>query len=143
MNAKTTEEPAKNPAPDAQSTKAVSGLVSDKKDPDNDAAAIAAKKKEAEDAAIAKEVEAQAEMSAAEQKNLEKILGNGDESGDDEVPEQPEPPVHHSGIPNAMKKILKLVSLIPKETPDEHVVWGAAGVKLELGDLRELCKYVS
>lgn len=141
-------EPAKNPAPNTQSLKPVTGLVSDKKDPDNDAAAVAAKKKEAEDAAIAKEVEAGTELSVEEQKKLEGVLGNASEAPDDDdgtvaTPAQPDPNrTFDDSVPGAMKKIWKLVTSIPKDTPDEHVIWGAAGIKLNLGDLRELCKYL-
>jgi hypothetical protein len=40
----------------------------------------------------------------------------------------------------AWNKIVRITSIVPKDTPDEHVVWGAGGVVLTLGDLRALVK---
>lgn len=83
------------------------------------------------------------ELSREEEAKLETIL-DGDEEryhnsdGTVKVHDEYHPDVKAGKA--AWNKIVKLVSAIPKDTPDEHVVWGAAGIRLELGDLRALVK---
>lgn len=134
----TSAEAPKNPAPNVQSTKAVNGLVSDKKDPDNDASKTEPAPQPISDntpAADAENDPNNAELSRDEEKNLERLLGN-----DDETTDPNRPAVAKGREPSAMVKIQKIIARIPAETPNEHVVWGAAGMTLTIGDFRELCK---
>lgn len=134
------KEPAKNPVPDAQSTKAVTGAVVDKKDPDNNAGATS---KEPPKNAVSDNTPPEVqqadpdapELTKEEQSALERILGNDDETTDPD-----RPAVRKGHVPSAMTKIQRIIATIPQETPNEHVVWGAAGVQITVGDFRELCK---
>lgn len=78
------------------------------------------------------------ELSADEQRSLERIL-----DGDDETTDPDRPAVRNGSEPSAVTKLRKLVAAIPSETPNEHSVWGAAGIALNVGDLRELVKSIA
>lgn len=159
-----TAEPAKNPAPGPQSTKPVVGGETAVKDPDaggeapknlpNDNAQ--AEHRVAQDQA---KLQAQAEannvhqttaatqtdsdISAREQAELDKVLGD---QGDGAFDDEDDLPAGNDATPDdfneAAKVVKKLLAGVPASTPDEHTVWGAGGVVLNLGHLRALAKYM-
>lgn len=103
-------EPAKNPVPDAASTKPVVSSEPTK-------------------------VEEPKPVTKAEEVELDNMLG------DEHEPDYGNEPAPQPAANNAsLAKLRRLVSLIPRETPDDHVVWGAAGIKLTLGDLRSISR---
>lgn len=110
-------EQPKNPVPDAPSLKPVAASAVSVKDPDA-----------GDPPALSKD----------EEKSLEALLGDGDESTDPD-----RPAVAQGHVASAAQKLQQLVARIPKDTPNEHLVWGAAGVSLNVGDLRELAKYLA
>lgn len=85
------------------------------------------------------------ELTVEEQANLEKILdgdeaSNGDVNEDGSVNIDDGDPEYVKAGKTAWNKIVRLATIIPKDTPDEHVVWGAGGVVLNVGDLRALVR---
>lgn len=126
-----------NPVPGPQSTKTLVPSGTDTKVPAGDEAP-----KNAPSDNTPKEDPAP-ELTAAEQAELEKIL-DGDEdryhNSDGTVKVDDSDPDDVKAGKAAWNKIVKLVTLIPNDTPDEHIIWGAAGIRLELGDLRALVK---
>lgn len=134
MNTKT-DEPVKNPVPGPQSTKSVAPSATTVKDPDE------SPKNPPSDNTVTEPEQPDPdapELSLAEEKALEKIL-----DGDDESTDPDRPAVVKGHVPSAVTKLRRLVALVPAETPNEHSVWGAAGVSLTLGDLRELVKVLA
>lgn len=124
-----------NPAPGPQSTKTLTPTGTAVKAPEGDETPKNAPSDNTPDEAP--------ELSAEEQAKLEKIL-DGDEdryhNSDGTVKIDDGDSEDIKKGKTAWNKIVKLVTLIPKDTPDEHVVWGAAGIRLELGDLRALVR---
>lgn len=118
------DEPPKNPVPGPQSLKAVAPSATTIKDPDE-------KPEPAEEPAK--------ELTKAEEKELEKILGKDSEAGDDDK-DIAKPAFAAHPMVDVAKRLKQLVTLIPKETPDDHRIWGAAGIVLTLGDLRTIVK---
>lgn len=130
------EEKPVNTIADNKSPKTVAGLEQSVKDPDTkadtNAAATAAAAKEASDkeaAAKAAEfekalAEKDNELSARQHKLIEKQL-------DKDGPDEPEYTPTDVAI-----KIAALVAGVPETTPDSHIIWGAAGVTITLGDFR-------
>jgi len=75
------------------------------------------------------------ELTRKEEAELEKMLDGQDER-ESSWNERPE----YADATNAAKKLQKLVAVLPKDTPNEHTVWGAGGIVLTVGDLRSLVK---
>lgn len=119
------DEAPKSQVPNTQSTKPVAAAATTIPDPD------AKKPEPAEEPAK--------ELTKAEEKELEKILGADSEVDDDED-ETPGPATSNHPMVAVSAKLRKLVSSIPQETPDEFQIWGAAGIVLNLGDLRTIVK---
>ena len=120
------QQPA-NPAPGPQSTKSLTpGAMGAKVDGGNEPP-----KNEASD-------NTPEELTREEEARLEKFLDNG---GDDEAAPSGwnDHPDHRKSV-EAAKKFQKLAARVPKDTPNEHVIWGAGGVSVTVGDLRDLCK---
>jgi hypothetical protein len=119
------DEAPKSQVPNTQSTKPVAAAATTIPDPD-------AKKPEPKE-------EPTPELSKEEEKKLEALLGGHSEVEDDDD-EAPLP----AGVAHPMvavaAKLRKLVTHIPKDTPDEFQIWGAAGITLTLGDLRTVVK---
>jgi hypothetical protein len=85
------------------------------------------------------------EISREEEAKLESILdGEAEDDGrmnaDGSVKIGDDDPDYMKAGKTAWNKIVRITSIVPKDTPDEHVVWGAGGVVLTLGDLRALVK---
>lgn len=133
----TTEAPKKDPpTPDksnqptqtgvnTQSTTPVTGLAASKPDPD-------AKTTEPSNDVADKDKDPPPEISGAEQAELDKLLDSPEHI--DAATTQP--------VNDSVRKLFKLLAGIPADTPDEHPVWGAAGVSLNIGDLRNLAKAI-
>lgn len=68
------------------------------------------------------------ELTKAEEAKLEALMG------DDAEPSLSDDDMRRGA--DSAKKFQKLLSVIPKDTPDEHVVWGAGGVVITIGDVR-------
>ena len=107
------DEPPKSQVPNTQSLKPVAASATTVKDPDEG-------------------------ITKAEEKELEKLLGNESEVDDDADIAKPAMTGHP--MEAVAKRLKQLVTLIPKETPDDHRLWGAAGIVLTLGDLRTIVK---
>lgn len=164
-DAKKEAEPAKNPAPGPQSTKSVAPATNAPKDPapggeqvknavtDNTSSKPAETVKDGvakpdEDTKVTnpsgslpnthdnpppasqtpEAYEEPKELTKEEEAELEAIMGDEAEPhlSDDDMKRGNE----------SAKKFVKLLSVIPRDTPDEHVVWGAGGVVITLGDIR-------
>ena len=67
------------------------------------------------------------ELTKAEEAELEELMGNDAEPSLSDKDRA-------AGEVSA-KKFQKLLSVIPRDTPDEHVIWGAGGVVITLGDI--------
>jgi hypothetical protein len=119
-------------APQTPSTKSVGGVQSPKPDPDakkvidsNDVKELTAEERA--------EIEKATNLSGAEAKELEKALG-------DEAEVTGENPDFDKAR-KSMATIRKLVDRIHPDTPNEHTIYGAAGVVITLGDLRNISKW--
>lgn len=110
-----------------QSTKPVVGGETAKVDKDNDAAK---KTTEPSNDVASKEVDPPETITAEQQAELDAFLDREDQR--DPATTQP--------VNDSIRKLLKLLSGIPQDTPDEHPVWGAAGISLNLGDLRNIAR---
>jgi len=131
MTDKSQAAPA-NPVPGPQSTKTVAPATNVDKDE------AAEKKAQAEAEKI--KAEALAAGSKDDEKALEKVLDADAEKHPEPILERDDEPAWYAEGRAAITKLRRLVSLIPRETPDEHKVWGAAGISLTLGDLRALAR---
>lgn len=118
------DEAPKSQVPNTQSTKPVAAAATTVPDPD-------AKKPEPKE-------EKTPELTKAEEKALEAILGAESEADDED--DAPTPASASHPMVAVAAKLRKLVSSIPQETPDEFQIWGAAGIVLNLGDLRTIVK---
>lgn len=148
-----TEKTAGNTPPQGASSKPITTSATTVADPDagkktpQQLEAEAKEKKAAEDKAkldaqIAAEVDAGgSEVDPKAQAAIDAAMGNAAETdssledGDDEDVAVPAKGWQERAEA-ASKKIVKLVRSIPKDTPDEHVIWGFAGQTLLVGDLR-------
>lgn len=107
------DEPAKNVTPPVQSTKPVAPAAVPVKDPDEKGAV---------------KDEGTSDVSVEEQKKLEAMLGE-------------EPEVNLSREERGRKahdKLQRIFSLVAKDTPGEHVLFGLAGQVFTVDDLRAL-----
>lgn len=83
------------------------------------------------------------ELSREEEAKLETILDGDEErftNSDGTVKISDDDADYVKAGKTAWNKVVKITSVVPNDTPDEHVVWGAGGVVLTLGDLRALVK---
>lgn len=132
----TASEPPKNPPPGPQSTKSlVPGTNGSIKDPDEQPRHAVSDNTPSEQAQPDPNA---AELSRDEEAQLERILDNDDPDTDPN-----RPAVARGHEPSAITKIRRIVAAIPQDTPNEHVVWGAAGTTLTIGDFRELVRAIA
>jgi hypothetical protein len=139
---KETPEAAKATVADNKSPNVVAGLETSKKDPDaTEATAAVASKKALDDAKAQQDAEFEEalkqednKLTPRQQKLVEAQL---DKDGPDEV----DPETELAAGDALGQKLQALVAGIPETTPDEHVIWGAAGITLLLKDIRLLAKH--
>jgi len=72
------------------------------------------------------------EISREEEAELETILDGKDERD----------PATTRPTRDSVNKLFRILKAVPEDTPDEHVVWGAAGIQLTFGDLRNLAREI-
>lgn len=126
------QQPA-NPAPGPQSTKSLTpGAMGAKAEGGNEPP-----KNEASD--NTPDEDGDGSVTPEEQAKLDRMFDAEDERENHSA-------VSWGGNPNyadsiaAAKKFQKLAAVVPKDTPDEHIMWGAGGASVTVGDLRALCK---
>lgn len=128
-----------NAAPGPQSTKTLTPTGTPVKTPEGD------EKPKNEVSDNTPEDEPAPEISRDEEAKLERVL-DGEEERDSLVYEDGTVKISdddHEAVKAgkaAWNKIVRITTIIPKDTPDEHVVWGAGGVVLNVGDLRALVR---
>lgn len=151
-------EPAKNPAPNVQSTKPVAAGTVAKADPDNDAKKAEQDKLNDEVERLRKEKDG--DISASEQKAIDAAMGD---NAEEEVVQPKSSPLFADPLQNTIDEVHKrdggtkerleqfvsnykhpvelitqMVRDVAADTPDEHIVWGASGHILRYGHLRAL-----
>lgn len=126
-----------NAAPGPQSTKTLTPTGTAVKTPEGD------EKPKNEVSDNTPEDEPAPEISRDEEAKLETIL-DGDEdryhNADGTVKISDDDHESVKAGKAAWNKIVRITTIIPKDTPNEHVVWGAGGVVLNVGDLRALIR---
>jgi hypothetical protein len=125
-------EPAKNPAPENQSTKPVAPQTELVKD--NNPGSEPAKNTTTDNTpAPEPSPNTGSNVTPEEQKALDRLF--------DDMDEREEAADVHP-MKDVMARIRKVVAATTN-SPDDHTVWGAAGVKITLGDLRNMVRYGS
>lgn len=136
-----------NTTPDKQSTKPVAGVSAVTKDDPKEGVKTnnekAAEKAAAEQSADNTTTPESLAISKEEEAKLESIL-NG---VDTEHPPENAGRMNDNGsiaraVPDWVGKLRKLAQAIPADTSDDHILWGAAGVSLTVGDLRSMVKHL-
>lgn len=128
------ENTSTNPAPGPQSTKT---LVPQAAKQDEGAAKIGETPKHAVSDNTPDEGSPK-ELTRDEEAKLQALLD--DDSDEPKWPDDGRVPDHHRDSFAAAKKFQKLAAAVPSDTPDEHMIWGAGGVTITVGDLRALVK---
>lgn len=128
---------ANNAAPGPQSTKTLTPTGTEVKTPAGD------EKPKNEVSDNTPEDEPAPELSREDEAKLERVLDGDEDSrhnADGTMKINNDDADYVKAGKTAWNKIVRITSIIPKDTPDEHVVWGAGGVVLNVGDLRALVK---
>lgn len=148
---KTDAEPAKNPAPGPQSTKPVAASAVAVKDTDEapkNSVSDNSTSKPAETVkdGVAKKVEVTEPNNDIDDKDIGKELTPEEEAElEAHLGDEAEPTISAEARAkgeDSAKKFVKLLKVVPTDTPDEHVIWGAGGVVITLGDIRNIFGHV-
>lgn len=80
------------------------------------------------------EVDTAKPLTRAEERELETILDGGEDTRKDNSNTLP--------TNESLRKLFQILKAIPKDTPDEHPLWGAGGVTMTLGDLKNIAREI-
>ena len=127
----------KKTEPSNTSTKSVGGVQSPKPDPDAPKKVVEAPEVKELTAEERAELEKATNLDPKEAKDIEEALGDYAEDDFAEPKEDEIDKAKHS-----LAMIRKLVDRVHPDTPDEHTIYGAAGVIITMGDLRNITKWV-